>query len=217
MHYRGLIRVARRERGVRLYALPLAHEHDRSANPDASFDALIDVAVATYAPLPAATLSRLVMWLGTVAVPQWRERRRPALERAKARLPQSTVDGCRWYWPVGENPGGRRYAKDELLDEQLRLLAPFDPIVWDRERFERFWGWAYRFEAYTPAPKRLRGYYALPMLWRGQVIGWANAAVRDGGLQLLPGYVNGRAPRDAEFRRALQEEQARLERFLALG
>jgi hypothetical protein len=50
-------------------------------------------------------------------------------------------------------------------------------------------------------------------------IGWANAAVRDGGLQLQPGYVSGRAPRDAAFRRALQEEQARLgaERLPSVG
>lgn len=216
MHYRGLLRVVRRESGVRVYAPQLAHERDGPADPDANLDALIDVAVAKYAPLPAATLSRLVTWLSSAAAPQWRERRRAALERAKARLPQATVDGCHWYWPTGENPSGRRFACDEILDEHLRLLAPFDPVVWDRERFERFWGWAYRFEAYTPAPQRVRGYYALPMLWRGQVIGWANAAVRDGRLQLQPGYVSGRAPRDAAFRPALQEEQARLERFLGL-
>ena len=216
MHYRGLLRVARREGGVRLYAAQLANERDSPADPDAALDALIDVAVAKYAPLPTATLSRLVMGVGSAAAPQWRERRRAALARTKARLPHAEVDGCRWYWPTGENPGSRRFASDDVLDEQLRLLAPFDPVVWDRERFERFWGWAYRFEAYTPAPQRVRGYYALPMLWRGHVIGWSNAAVRDGQLQLQSGYVSGRAPRDAAFKSALQEEQARLERFLGL-
>jgi hypothetical protein len=50
--------------------------------------------------------------------------------------------------------------------------------VWDRRRFEHLWGWAYRFEAYTPAPKRVRGYYALPLLWRDRVIGWGNLAAR---------------------------------------
>ena len=215
MHYRGLLRVARRESGVRVYAPQLAHQHDSPADPDAALDALIDVVVAKYAPLPATTLSRLVMGLVSAA-PQWREGRRAALARTKARLPQATVDGCRWYWPAGENPAGRRFASDESLDERLRLLAPFDPVVWDRQRFERFWGWAYRFEAYTPAPQRVRGYYALPLLWRGQVIGWANAAVRDGRLQLQPGYVSGRAPRDAAFKPALQEEQARMEQFLGV-
>jgi uncharacterized protein len=216
MHYRGLLRVARRESGVRLYAPQLAHEREGPADPDAHLDALIDVAVATYAPLPAAMLSRFVMWVGSAAAPQWRDRRRAALARAKARLPQATVDGGLWFWPVGESPGARRFADDEILGERLRLLAPFDPVVWDRERFERFWGWAYRFEAYTPAPKRLRGYYALPMLWRGQVIGWANAAVRGGRLEVQPGYVSGRAPSDAAFGLALEEEVARLQWFLGL-
>ena len=51
----------------------------------------------------------------------------------------------------------------------VRLLAPFDPIVWDRRRFELLWGWPYRFEAYTPVAKRKLGYYALPLLWRDRV------------------------------------------------
>ncbi len=215
MHYRGLLRVVRRESGTRLYAPRPAHVRDE-VDPEAAFDALIDVVVAKYAPLPERTLSRFIMWLGMVAVPQWHGHRRAALARAKARFAGVELDGTRWYWPAGENPAGRRFARDEVLDDELRLLAPFDPIVWDRERFEYFWGWPYRFEAYTPAAKRVRGYYALPMLWRGQVIGWANATVREGRLQLEPGYVSGKAPGGAAFRAALQDEQARLEQFLGL-
>ena len=63
----------------------------------------------------------------------------------------------------------------------MRLLTPFDPISWDRRRFEIFWGWAYRFEAYTPAAKRKLGYYALPLLWQEQIIGWGNVTVAEGG------------------------------------
>jgi uncharacterized protein YcaQ len=212
MHYRGQLRVARREGGVRLYAPQGAHEREAHADPDAALDALIDVAVQKYAPLPAATMSRFVMWVGSAAAPLWRERRRAALARARARLPQAVVDGITWYWPAGENPASKRHT----LDDQLRLLAPFDPVVWDRDRFEAFWGWAYRFEAYTPAPKRVRGYYALPMLWRGQVIGWANAAVREGALRVEPGFVSGKAPRDAAFKPALRDETERLTDFLGL-
>ena len=60
----------------------------------------------------------------------------------------------------------------------VRFLTPFDPVVWDRDRFELLWGWQYRFEAYTPAPKRKLGYYAMPLLWRDRVIGWANLSWR---------------------------------------
>jgi hypothetical protein len=97
----------------------------------------------------------------------------------------------------------------------VRLFAPFDPVVWDRLRFEIFWGWAYRFEAYTPAPKRLRGYYALPLLWREEVIGWGNLSVVDGRVVPSLGFAQGRAPRDRGFRQALDDELARIEAFLA--
>ncbi len=209
MHYRGLLRVARREGGVRLYAAHDAHRRE-SAEPDAALDAMVDVAVGVYAPLPAPTLSMLVMWLGSVTAAQWRDRRAAALERAKARLPSATIDGQRWYWPAGENPASRRHASGD----DVRLLAPFDPLVWDRRRFALLWGWEYRLEAYTPAPKRLRGYYALPLLWRDQVIGWGNLTQRDGGIQAEIGYVAAKAPRDAGFRRALDDELGRIEQFL---
>jgi uncharacterized protein len=98
----------------------------------------------------------------------------------------------------------------------VRLLAPFDPVVWDRRRFELFWGWAYRFEAYTPAPKRVRGYYALPLLGRDAVIGWANLSVREGQLTHEVGYVSGRAPRERAFARELERELESMRRFLSL-
>jgi uncharacterized protein YcaQ len=66
----------------------------------------------------------------------------------------------------------------DAVGDAVQLLAPFDPVVWDRARFERFWNWRYRFEAYTPSSKRNLGYYALPLLWHGNVIGWANITLR---------------------------------------
>ena len=208
MHYRGLLRVARRDGGTRVYA---ACDHDPArvdaATRRARLDALVDVIVGKYAPLPATSLSGLVARL-RLAVPQWRGEVKAALARAKERLASAEVDGVRWYWPADEAlPRGEP-------DDELRLLAPFDPVVWDRRRFEIFWGWAYRFEAYTPAPKRKLGYYALPLLWRDEVIGWGNVSVAGGRLDAQLGYVAGTAPRDALFRRALDAELARIERFV---
>jgi len=206
LHSRGLLRVARREGGVRLYSVrePTAPAED----PRAAHDALIDVAVKKYAPLPTATLGRLVSHLRG-GVPQWIHQRSAALARAKKRLPSHRVDGVDWYWPEGEP---RRAGE---VQDVVRLLAPFDPLVWDRLRFEHLFGWVYRFEAYTPAQKRKLGHYALPMLWRDGVIGWANAKVDEGALDVQVGFVSGKAPAGAAFRRALEDEVERLRVFLS--
>ena len=212
MHYRGLLRVARRDGGTRCYAAHDAHERTPEDAPDpaAALDALVDVIVAKYAPLPMPSFSWLVMRLAA-AVPQWRPLRAAALARARQRLPQATVDGLVWVWPAGEDPCSRRHA----VDDAVRLLAPFDPIVWDRRRFEVFWGWPYRFEAYTPAPKRQLGYYALPLLWREQVVGWANVTVGQGRLQPEVGFFGPRLA-DPAFVAAMDDELHRLHVFLGL-
>jgi uncharacterized protein YcaQ len=134
---------------------------------------------------------------------------RRALARVKRQLRHERVDGIEWFFP--DTP------LDTDVDDAVRLLAPFDPIVWDRRRFEAFWGWPYRFEAYTPAPKRLYGYYALPVLWRDGVIGWANVSVQNGELRAQLGYPGGRRPRLRRFADALEAELERMGRFLGVG
>jgi uncharacterized protein YcaQ len=207
MHYRGLLRVARREGGIRLYA---AHQPQTAPEDVAAvLDQLVDVLVMKYAPLPQPGLRQLVAMLQH-AVPQWKGQLRAALQRATQRLPCAEVDGVRWYWPDGEDPASRRWK----VEDRVRLLAPFDPVVWDRDRFERLWGWAYRFEAYTPPAKRVRGYYALPLLWRDEVIGWGNLSVVDGLLQADLGYISGNAPKDPSYRLALGAELEVMAAFL---
>jgi uncharacterized protein len=206
MHYRGLLRVVRREAGIRVYAV--RERQVRQAPPRARLDALIDVAVGKYAPLPERTLSPLVRRL-RYAAPQLARGIDSALDRAKRRLAHARVDGADWYWPADEAP--RTFV--DRLDGEVRLLAPFDPIVWDRLRFERFFGWSYRFEAYTPPAKRKLGYYALPLLFADAVIGWANVTMTNGALSSDIGYVQRRPP-GRTFTRALDGELARMQAFL---
>ena len=132
------------------------------------------------------------------------------MQRAKERLAHARVDDIEWYWPSNER------VRDGDAPGGVRLLAPFDPIVWDRYRFERLWNWAYRFEAYTPAPKRKLGYYALPLLWGDRIIGWGNLAVKEGQLLADIGYVSGSPPADRTFPRGLEEELTRIRTFLDL-
>jgi uncharacterized protein len=210
MHYRGLLRVARREAGIRIYA---PHQHGPEPadiiERHRRIDALVDAAVGIYAPVPSTSLSHLIRRL-RYAAPQWQGELKSALQRAKERLAHARLDGVDWYWPAEEKP------VDYGCQDGVRLLTPFDPVVWDRDRFELLWGWVYRFEAYTPTLKRKLGYYALPLLWRDRVIGWGNLAIKNGELTSEFGYVKSQ-PRDREFKRELEAELDRIRAFLGLS
>jgi uncharacterized protein YcaQ len=203
MHYRGLLRVARREAGVRIYAPRVLDQLE--ASRDAQAEALLAIAIEKYAPLPATSLRQLTSRLRR-SLPQLAKELTAAEVRARAALAHEHISGIDWYWPGREMP--------EDVPERVRFLAPFDPVVWDRQRFELFWDWAYRFEAYTPASKRKLGYYALPLLYRDRVIGWGNLALEEGALKVDLGYVTGKAPRDKIFKRELEAELERMREFL---
>jgi uncharacterized protein YcaQ len=102
-----------------------------------------------------------------------------------------------------------------MVDDRLRFLAPFDPVVWDRRRFQSFWGWEYKLEAYVPAHKRRMGHYAMPLLWGEEVLGWANLKVVDGRLQHELGFARAR-PRGKAFQLALDQALHQMHEFLSL-
>jgi uncharacterized protein YcaQ len=201
-HY-GLLRVARRESGIRLYEPmpPLG----RPLAPDQRLSALVLIAARNLAPVPEPTLRRLVSYLG---LKQATGRKVvPELVAAGA-LASQDVDGVRYLWPADLVP------VDTEPAAEVRFMTPFDPVVWDRDRFEHLWGWPYRFEAYVPKAKRTMGYYAMPLLWRDRMIGWANCAQADGKTTVDLGFVDGRRPRERAFTTALGEETDKLTTFL---
>ena len=210
MHFQGQLRVARRDNGIRVYAARVSQHADCNA-PARLLQAqsLLQLIVQLYAPLPARTLGQLMSMLRRSAPQLSREITR-VLAQAKHTFAHASIDGMQWYWPSNADPLSSR----ENQDTAVRLLAPFDPIVWDRLRFEKFWGWAYRFEAYTPLAKRKLGYYALPLLWRDEVIGWGNLSLKAGRLKADFGYVSGSKPKDRGFARELDAELARIQTFL---
>jgi hypothetical protein len=92
---------------------------------------------------------------------------------AEGALAEVTVEG--WQQPAYVHPDNlalaERAAAGRLAPRLTTLLSPFDPLVWDRQRALAMFGFDYRIECYTPAPKRRYGYFTLPILRHGQLIG----------------------------------------------
>ena len=204
LHYRGLLRVAGRENGIRLYAA--APQQPEPVEPEERLRKLVLLIVGILAPVPERSLRETLQHLAHAA---------PALPGRSSvinRLVDSgelvsvEVEGLRYLRPTG------KWRRTPPVDV-VRFLAPFDPLVWDRRRFEHLWGWAYRFEAYTPAARRKLGYYAMPLLWKEDVIGWANLSSKGGKVTVETGFVRAEPPESA-FRRALAAEIDRFRSFL---
>jgi uncharacterized protein YcaQ len=205
LHHAGHLRVARRDNGVRVYhAAPAQAALDEQARTRG----LISLVVQVLAPVSERTLhailSRLRRRVDGVAPS------RPLTARLldEGALAATTLEGVTYLHGPAPVP-----SPDDAPPERVRFLAPFDPLVWDRARFEQLWGWPYRFEAYTPAAKRVRGYYAMPMLFRDAVIGWVNVSVTAGRLQVSAGFA--RRPKEPRFKDELEREVERLRTFLS--
>lgn len=209
LRFRGKLRVARRDNGIKVFELATRETLKGEAlSEEERAGRLLRAVIHLYAPVASSTLLMLTRFLGYGA-PHVRD-----FARAQLKSPDNDdyttarIDGVTYTWPRGEELGGE-------APEKVRFLAPFDPVAWDRVRFEHFHGWPYRFEAYTPPAKRVRGYYALPLLWRERVIGWANVSVAGGELVTDIGFVAER-PATKAFARELAAEVDRMREFLGL-
>lgn len=200
LHFRGKLRVARRANGIKVYAL--AHPPGESLPAAARARALLHLLVTLHAPLHESTLRQLVRMIAESSLSPARKARAFEALRTDPAIERFTAAGATWLRPAGAPPA-------DGAEPRVRLLAPFDPVVWDRRRFALLWGFDYRLEAYTPPARRRFGYYALPLLWRDDVVGWANAAVGDDVLDVGVRFAQ-RAPRDRSFRLELEAEIDRL-------
>ncbi|MDQ8203444.1 crosslink repair DNA glycosylase YcaQ family protein [Pelagicoccus sp. SDUM812003] len=207
LHDEGLLRVCRREKGIRVYEQAISAGAPERSKAD-RFGELLMTALRIFGPVRESfLLSELSAHNGLVPV----RRDRLALVEALVaggRCSRVSVDDVVYLWIPENWPEGS-------VEKTLRILAPFDPVVRDRQRFEHLWGWSYRFEAYVPAAKRKLGYYAMPLCWGDRMIGWANAKVLDEALTVEFGY-SSQAPKEKAFRKMAEQEVESLATFLGL-
>ena len=166
LFFHGRLLIAQRANNRRRYDLP---------------ERVLPPAVLAQPKPPAAETAR---WLALLKL---RQRRLVTLKREELRLIQDrvqpvTVPGCPTLYCRREDVRWFDGAADSAADQPaaVSLLAPLDPLIYDRRLTAALWNFNYTWEAYTPPQKRVRGHYALPVLV---------------GLELV-GHVNPRADRE---------------------
>jgi uncharacterized protein YcaQ len=207
LHFLGLTRIVRRDAGIRVYEAAAEHVSELTARE--RFCKLLLLLVNVLTPVTEQTLHSVAAYLRRPLDAALDHRKIVRDMVAEGTLERQSVEGLTYI----SLPGLPEPDDDT---QRVHLLAPFDPLVWDRRRFEHLWQWSYRFEAYTPPAKRVRGYYALPLLWRNAVIGWGNVRADGTALDVDVGFVEAQ-PRERAFRRELDAEIARMSTFLGLG
>lgn len=160
--FKGALSVPARPNFVRLYDVAervLPREHLEAPTPPED-EARAELLVRVAGSLGIGTASDLADYYRMSHVG-------PLLDRLvkEGRLVEVQVDGWRqkaYVLPEATVP--RRVAP-------TALLSPFDNLVFNRDRVERLWDFFYRIEIYVPAPKRVYGYYVLPFMHEGRLVG----------------------------------------------
>lgn len=157
LFWAGRITTASRRAFERLYDLP-----ERVIPKD-----ILDKPVPSEADAQRELLRIATKALGIGTVMCFRDYFRQSPEAAKAHIPELIESGEIIPIEVKGWPRQTFVHKDAKAPRKIKaraLLAPFDPLVFERTRAEHLFGFHYRIEIYTPADKRQHGYYVLPFL-----------------------------------------------------
>jgi uncharacterized protein YcaQ len=204
LHYRGLLRIVGRENGIRLYGP--TNRPQEQIEPGERLRKLVLLIAAILAPLPDPSLRAALQHLAHAA---------PTLEGRQSavttllhsgELASGVINQVRFVWPKWTRPPSRT-GGNGALSSSFRSSGVGPPEI------RALLGWSYRFEAYTPPQKRKLGYYAMPLLWRDDIIGWVNISNRQGKLRVEPGFSKEKSTEPA-FQREFHEEIERFRRFL---
>jgi uncharacterized protein YcaQ len=170
LHWTGDLMIARRENFQRVYSLRErvlpGWDDEATPSPEAVSRALVLKAVRALGIAKAR-------W-----VPDFYTSKQGVVSQLESLVDEGELAHVRvegWMAPAYIHPDllplARRAARGRLQPTMTTLLSPFDPVVADRQRAEELFDFTYRIEVYTPSAKRRYGYYTLPILHRGALIG----------------------------------------------
>lgn len=163
--------------------------------------AILDLPTPTQADAQRALIERGARALGVATASDLRDYFRLSPGEARPRIAELVEDEVLipvavegWRQPAFLHAGARRPRRIDAA----ALLAPFDPLIWERSRTERLFGLRYRIEIYTPADRRVHGYYVLPFLLGDRIAARVDLkADRQAGLlRVQAAFAESGAPAD---------------------
>jgi uncharacterized protein YcaQ len=209
LHHHGFVRIAKRINGNKIYALASSNSHNYS--PEERLGLLTQLLVEILTPVSELGLRRAIGQLSAASGGLKGLNVVVSTLLDSGKIEYQTIDDVRYYMPTDSSTR----KQEDAQHNSVRFLSPFDPIVWDRDRFEHLWGWRYRFEAYIPPHARQFGYYALPMFFGNKAIGWVNMTNNSKGqLCIERGFANKKIT-DHDFERAYEQEVNRFKSILS--